>query len=61
MSTFEEILDKNGKLIYKTKGSSMKPMLYQDRDLVVLNRPRNDSQNMMWRCIEWEKGMLCTE
>ena len=36
MSTFEEILEKDGKLVYKTKGISMNPMLYQNRDLVVI-------------------------
>ncbi len=36
MSTFEEILQKDGKLVYKTKGVSMNPMLYQNRDLVVI-------------------------
>ena len=39
MSTFEEILEKDGKLIYKTKGVSMNPMLYQNRDLVVIRPP----------------------
>ena len=39
MSTFEQILKKDGKLIYKTKGVSMNPMLYQNRDLVVLRPP----------------------
>lgn len=40
MSTFEEILEKDGKLIYKTKGVSMNPMLYQNRDLVVIEVPK---------------------
>ena len=39
MSTFEEILEKDGKLVYKTKGVSMNPMLYQNRDLVVIEVP----------------------
>ena len=40
MSTFEEILEKDGKLVYKTKGVSMNPMLYQNRDLVVIEVPK---------------------
>lgn len=36
MTTFEEILSTEGKLIYKTKGVSMQPMLYQNRDLVII-------------------------
>ncbi len=34
--TFEEILARDGKLIYKTKGHSMRPMLHQNRDLVII-------------------------
>lgn len=36
MTTFEEILSRDGRLVYKTKGVSMKPMLYQNRDLVII-------------------------
>lgn len=36
--TFEEILAHDGKLVYKTKGISMRPMLKQDRDLVVIEK-----------------------
>ena len=36
MSTFEEVLERDGQLVYKTKGISMLPMLHQDRDLVVI-------------------------
>ena len=36
MATFEEILAKDGRLIYKTKGVSMQPMLTQNRDLVII-------------------------
>ena len=34
--TFEELLARDGKLVYKTRGRSMEPMLRQDRDLVIL-------------------------
>ena len=37
--TFEEILATQGRLIYKTKGVSMLPMLRQDRDLVHIVPP----------------------
>ena len=36
MSTFEEVLARDGKLVYRTKGRSMLPMLRQDRDLVII-------------------------
>ncbi len=41
MSTagFEAILERDGKLVYKTKGRSMKPMLRENRDLVIIEKP----------------------
>ena len=39
--TFEEILAKDGKLVYRTKGSSMKPMLKENRDLVIIQIPES--------------------
>lgn len=36
MNIFEELLKKDGKLVYKTKGTSMEPMLRQNRDLVII-------------------------
>ncbi len=37
--TFEELLERDGHFIYKTRGRSMEPMLRQDRDLVVISSP----------------------
>ena len=37
--TFEEILARDGRLIYKTRGFSMLPMLHQNQDLVVIHVP----------------------
>lgn len=39
-TTFEEILEHHGKLVYKTKGISMLPMLRQNRDLVIIEKPQ---------------------
>ena len=36
MSTFEELLEQDGRIVYKTKGSSMRPLLHENRDLVVI-------------------------
>ena len=36
--TFENILDRDGILVYKTKGVSTRPLLRQDRDLVVIEK-----------------------
>ena len=38
-TTFEEILARDGVLVYKTRGVSMEPMLRQNRDLVVIRVP----------------------
>ena len=40
-SSFEEQLEKNGRLIYTNKGDSMMPLIKQDRDLVVI-KPVHD-------------------
>ncbi len=39
MDTFEEILKKDRRLVYKTRGISMLPMLHQNRDIVVIVPP----------------------
>lgn len=38
-TTFEDILSRDGRLVYKTRGVSMEPMLRQNRDLVVIQIP----------------------
>ncbi len=40
MSSIEEILNRDGRLIYKTRGVSMLPMLHQNQDLVVITVPQ---------------------
>ena len=37
-STFEEILEKDGRLIYSNVGDSMLPLIRQGRDLMVIER-----------------------
>ena len=39
MTGFEDLLARDGKLIYRTRGVSMEPMLRQNRDLVVIRPP----------------------
>ena len=36
---FEDLLARDGILVYKTSGMSMKPMLRQDRDVVIIKVP----------------------
>ena len=38
-TTFEQLLAQDGRLVYKTKGTSMEPMLRQNRDLVIIEVP----------------------
>jgi len=37
--TFEKMLAEDGRLVYRTRGVSMEPMLRQNRDLVVIEVP----------------------
>lgn len=37
-ASFEEILGKCGTLVYKTEGESMRPLLVQGRDVVIISR-----------------------
>lgn len=39
MTSFEDVLARDGKLVYKIRGVSMRPLLRQDRDLVVIRPP----------------------
>ena len=43
-STFEDLLARDGRLVYKTRGRSMAPMLRQNRDLVILRVPASRLQ-----------------
>ena len=36
ITSFESVLERDGKLVFKTRGTSMKPMLRQGRDLVII-------------------------
>ena len=44
MSSFEEILARDGRLVYKTRGFSMLPMLHENRDLVMIEPPKGRLQ-----------------
>jgi signal peptidase I len=37
--TFEDVLARDGYLVYRTRGRSMEPMLRQDRDLITARVP----------------------
>ena len=55
MTRFEDLLQKEGRLVYKTKGTSMEPMLRQNRDLVIIEIPSARLQKYdvaLYRCGE---------
>ncbi|MBQ6236124.1 MAG: S24/S26 family peptidase [Clostridia bacterium] len=68
MTRFEDLLQKDGRLVYKTKGTSMEPMLRQNRDLVIIEVPssrlqrydvalyRRDDKYVLHRVIGVEDG-----
>ena len=37
---FEEVIERDGRLVYTNVGDSMLPFIRQDRDLVVIEKPR---------------------
>ncbi|MBR2993708.1 MAG: S24/S26 family peptidase [Clostridiales bacterium] len=39
MISFEEELEKSGKLVYTTVGVSMRPLIKQDRDIAIISKP----------------------
>lgn len=40
MTNFEDVLISGKPLVYKVKGCSMRPMLFQDRDIVIIEKPK---------------------
>ena len=40
MISFEEELERSGKLVYTTVGVSMRPLIKQDRDLSIIEKPK---------------------
>ncbi|MBQ6169926.1 MAG: S24/S26 family peptidase [Ruminococcus sp.] len=40
MTTFEEEIEKNGRLVYTNVGDSMRPLIRQGRDLLIIEKPQ---------------------
>ena len=40
MLSFEEELEKSGKLVYTNVGVSMRPLIRQDRDILIIEKPK---------------------
>ena len=54
-STFENILKDDGVLVYKTKGVSMRPMLKQDRDIIII-RPKPEGRLQKYDVPLYKRG-----
>jgi signal peptidase I len=39
MTRFEDVIERDGKLIYTNVGDSMRPLIRQDRDLLIIEKP----------------------
>ncbi len=40
MTTFEQELERNGRLVFTNVGDSMKPLIRQGRDLLIIEKPK---------------------
>ena len=40
MTSFEEIINRDGRLIYTNVGDSMQPLIRQDRDFLIIEQPQ---------------------
>ncbi len=52
--TFEEILESEGRLVYRTRGVSMRPLLKQDRDLICVEK--TDGRAKKYDVILYRRG-----
>ena len=52
--TFEDILESEGKLVYRTRGVSMRPLLKQDRDLICVEK--NEGRAKKYDVILYRRG-----
>ena len=39
MTRFEDVIDRDGKLIYTNVGDSMRPLIRQDKDILIIEKP----------------------
>ena len=40
MTRFEDVIERNGRLVYTNVGDSMRPLIRQDRDILVIEKPK---------------------
>ena len=39
MTRFEDIIERDGRLVYTNVGDSMRPLIRQDKDLIIIEKP----------------------
>ena len=57
----EEILDKDGYLVYTTKGTSTMPLLRQDKDIVTIKKLDNNTPLNVYDVVLFKRKMMTTE
>lgn len=40
MIKFEDVIDRDGRLVYTNVGDSMKPLIRQDRDILIIEKKK---------------------
>ena len=41
MTRFEDVIDRDGKLVYTNVGDSMRPLIRQGKDLIIIEKPKD--------------------
>ena len=39
MTRFEDVIERDGRLVYTNVGDSMRPLIRQDRDILITEKP----------------------
>ena len=39
MTSFEDVIERDGRLVYTNVGDSMRPLIRQDRDILIIEKP----------------------
>ena len=40
MTRFEDVIERDGRLVYTNVGDSMRPLIRQDRDILIIEKPK---------------------
>ena len=59
MTRFEDVIERDGRLVYTNVGDSMRPLIRQDRDILIIESPTAGLKNTMFRCISVTADSMC--